>query len=110
MIENFDLSLSINSEWAESTINGLIYHFSPNINVIGMTVILDLDDRGRVTIPKEWRERFRIKRTVAIQSKQGILLIPISSDPIKALKGSFTLEKSVRELKAQADNLLQQEK
>lgn len=75
-----------------------------------MSVILELDERGRITIPKEWRENLQLKRTVAIRSKHGILLIPLSNDPLSTLKGAFTTEKSVKELKHQATKLLEQEK
>ncbi|MFX0185541.1 MAG: AbrB/MazE/SpoVT family DNA-binding domain-containing protein [Candidatus Hodarchaeota archaeon] len=74
-----------------------------------MSVILELDERGRITIPKEWRENLQLKRTVAIQSKHGILLIPLSNDPLNVLRGAFTTEKSVKELKQQASKLLEQE-
>ncbi len=77
--------------------------------LILMSVILELDERGRITIPKEWRESLQLKRTVAIQSKQGILLIPLSNDPLNTLKGSFPTEKSVKELKQQASRLLEPE-
>ncbi|MFQ5981622.1 MAG: AbrB/MazE/SpoVT family DNA-binding domain-containing protein [Candidatus Hodarchaeales archaeon] len=75
-----------------------------------MAVILELDERGRITIPKEWREKLHLKKAVAIQSKQGILLIPVSNDPFDTLKGAFTTKKTVKELKNQADELLHQEK
>ena len=77
--------------------------------MIPMSIILELDERGRITIPKEWRESLQLKRTVAIRSKQGILLIPLSNDPLKTLKGSFQTIKSVKELKQQASKLLEQE-
>jgi len=74
-----------------------------------VSIILELDERGRITIPKKWRESLDLKRTAAIRSKQGILLIPLSNDPLNTLKGSFQTEKSVKELKKQASELLDQE-
>ena len=87
---------------------GLNIRFTPMLLIL-MSVILELDERGRITIPKEWRESLQLKRTVAIQSKQGILLIPLSNDPLNTLKGSFQTGKSVKELKQQASKLLEQE-
>ncbi len=87
---------------------GLNICFTPLLLIL-MSVILELDERGRITIPKEWRESLQLKRTVAIRSKQGILLIPLSNDPLNTLKGSFPTEKSVKELKQQASKLLEQE-
>lgn len=77
---------------------------------MSMAVILELDERGRITIPKEWRESLHLKKAVAIQSKQGILLIPVSNDPFNTLKEAFTTDKTVKELKTQAEELLHQEK
>jgi AbrB family looped-hinge helix DNA binding protein len=73
-----------------------------------MTTILELDDRGRVTIPKAWRETLHLKKVLAIQSRQGILLIPVSKEPFNALKGAFSTDKTVKELKKQADELSRQ--
>ena len=40
-----------------------------------MAIVLDLDDRGRITIPKEWREKLSLNRVVAIHTKNSIYLI-----------------------------------
>ena len=70
-----------------------------------MAVVLDLDDRGRITIPKEWREKLSMKRVVAIHTENSIYLIPVSSDPLKILKGAFTTKKTTEELKKEALDL-----
>ncbi len=74
-----------------------------------MAIVLDLDDRGRITIPKEWRKNLFLKRVVAIQSKNGIYLIPVSDDPLKVLKGAFTTTKITKELKKEALELALEE-
>ncbi len=70
-----------------------------------MAVVLDLDDRGRITIPKEWREKLSLNRVVAIHTKNSIHLIPVSNDPLKVLKGAFTTKKTTKELKKEALDL-----
>jgi len=70
-----------------------------------MAIVLDLDDRGRITIPKEWREKLSLNRVVAIHTKNSIYLIPVSSDPLKVLKGAFTTKKTREELKKEALDL-----
>ncbi len=70
-----------------------------------MAIVLDLDDRGRITIPKEWRKKLSLSRVVAIHTKNSIYLIPVSSDPLKVLKGSFTTNKTTEELKKEALDL-----
>lgn len=74
-----------------------------------MAVVLDLDDRGRITIPKEWRKKFSLNRVVAITTKNSIYLIPVSNDPLKILKGAFTIEKTTEELKKDALDLVLKE-
>jgi len=70
-----------------------------------MVVVLDLDDRGRITIPKEWRKKFSLNRVVAIHTKNSIYLIPVSNDPLKVLKGAFTTTKATEVLKKEALDL-----
>ena len=74
-----------------------------------MAAVLDLDDRGRITIPKEWREKLSMNRVVAIHTKNSIYLIPVSSDPLKVLKGAFTTKKTTEELKKEAFDLVSKE-
>lgn len=75
-----------------------------------MSDILDLDDRGRITIPKNWRNDLNLKRVLAVRSTDKILLIPISDKPLEFLKGSFTTKKTTKELKDQAYSLLEKER
>ena len=74
-----------------------------------MAKVLDLDDRGRITIPKEWREKLSMNRVAAIHTKNSINLIPVSRDPLKVLKGAFTTEKTTKELKKDALDLVLKE-
>lgn len=64
--------------------------------------ILDIDSRGRLTLPKKWREKLKVKKMIAIRSKAKIHLIPVNPDPISELKGSFKTNKSLKQLKQQA--------
>lgn len=74
-----------------------------------MAVVLDLDDRGRITIPKEWRDKLSLSRVVAIHTKNSIYLIPVSNNPLKVLKGAFTTIKTTEELKKEALDLALEE-
>ena len=63
------------------------------------------DDRGRVTIPKEVRDRYGDQyRLVELDS--GIKLVPIPDDPLAQLRAAATdelREASLSDLKAAAD-------
>ena len=47
-----------------------------------------LDDRGRLTIPKELREQYGDRYRLA-QIHDGIKLVPIDEDPLEALREEF---------------------
>ena len=61
-----------------------------------------LDDRGRLTLPKEVRERYGDRYHV-VQLPDGIKLVPVADDPLEALRGEFAaVEKSSDELLEEA--------
>lgn len=58
-----------------------------------------LDDRGRLTIPKELREQYGEQYRI-VQLHDGIKLIPVAEDPLDALRDEFaTVEKTAEELR-----------
>ncbi|MFB6083152.1 MAG: AbrB/MazE/SpoVT family DNA-binding domain-containing protein [Halorientalis sp.] len=60
-----------------------------------------LDDRGRLTLPKEFRERYGEHYHV-VGRQNGIKLVPIDDDPLAALREEFEgVEKSADELRVQ---------
>ncbi|MFD1585438.1 AbrB/MazE/SpoVT family DNA-binding domain-containing protein [Halorientalis brevis] len=61
-----------------------------------------LDDRGRLTLPKEIRERYGDNYHV-VDVHDGIKLIPVAEDPLEALRDEFDdVDKSSDELRAEA--------
>lgn len=61
-----------------------------------------LDDRGRLTLPKELRERYGDRYHV-VQLHDGIKLVPIDVDPLDALRDEFAdVGKSAEELREEA--------
>lgn len=49
------------------------------------------DERGRITIPKEVRERFG-ERYRLVELEDGIKLMPVPDDPIEALRNAASDE------------------
>lgn len=61
-----------------------------------------LDDRGRLTLPKELRERYGDRYHI-VQLHDGIKLIPVDDEPLEALRDEFeAVEKTAGELREEA--------
>lgn len=61
-----------------------------------------LDDRGRLTLPKEIRERHGDRYHI-VELHDGIKLIPVADDPLDALRDEFAdVEKTAGELRERA--------
>ncbi len=61
-----------------------------------------LDDRGRLTLPKELRERYGDHYHI-VELHDGIKLVPVADDPLDALRDEFDdVEKTVDELRDEA--------
>lgn len=61
-----------------------------------------LDDRGRLTLPKELRERYGDHYHI-VELHDGIKLIPVADDPLDVLREEFAdVEKSAGELREEA--------
>jgi bifunctional DNA-binding transcriptional regulator/antitoxin component of YhaV-PrlF toxin-antitoxin module len=61
-----------------------------------------LDDRGRMTLPKELRERYGDRYRI-VEVHDGIKLIPVAEDPLDALRDEFAgVEKTADELREEA--------
>ncbi|MFW5937392.1 MAG: AbrB/MazE/SpoVT family DNA-binding domain-containing protein [Halanaeroarchaeum sp.] len=61
-----------------------------------------VDDRGRLTLPKELRSRFGDRYHI-VELPDGIKLIPLESDPLDALRDEFAdVETDADELRENA--------
>lgn len=48
-----------------------------------MISILKEFGRGQVTLPKKWREKYKTKVYIAKDTKQGLLIVPLTDNSIK---------------------------
>lgn len=61
-----------------------------------------LDDRGRLTLPKELREEYGDRYHV-VEIHDGIKLVPVADDPLDALRDEFAdVDKPAEALRAEA--------
>jgi len=66
--------------------------------------ILQLDSKGRITLPKDVRESLDIgKKVLVINAGDHLKLIPLPSNPLQVLHGAFNLKKSFKQLRKQAE-------
>ena len=66
--------------------------------------ILELDSKGRLTLPKEIRESLDMgKKILIINAGDHLKIIPLPSNPLQILHGAFNVKKPFRELRKQAE-------
>ena len=72
--------------------------------------MLELDSKGRLTVPKSYRRELQLERKVlVVNAGDHLKLIPIPKDPVETLRGAFSVKKSFRELRKQAEAEAQKE-
>lgn len=70
---------------------------------MGKLSILELDSKGRLTLPKDVRESLNIgKKILIINAGDHLKVIPLPSNPLEILHGAFNVKKSFQELRKQA--------
>lgn len=66
--------------------------------------IVELDGKGRLTLPKEIRDSIDVKgRVMVMNAGDHVILIPLPSDPLQKLHGALNARKSFRELRRGAE-------
>lgn len=66
--------------------------------------ILELDDKGRLTLPKKIRESLGIEEKIlVINAGDHLKIIPLPSNPFQTLHGAFNVKKPFRDLRKQAE-------
>jgi bifunctional DNA-binding transcriptional regulator/antitoxin component of YhaV-PrlF toxin-antitoxin module len=66
--------------------------------------ILELDDKGRLTLPKDVRRSLEIgKKVLVINAGDHLKIIPLPSDPFQTLHGAFNIQKPFKQLRKQAE-------
>ncbi|MBS7658884.1 MAG: division/cell wall cluster transcriptional repressor MraZ [Candidatus Bathyarchaeia archaeon] len=72
--------------------------------------ILELDNKGRVTLPKQIRESLNIgKKILIINAGDHLKIIPLPLNPLQTLHGAFNIKKSFKELRKQAELIAENE-
>ena len=66
--------------------------------------VLELDKKGRLTVPKGYRRELGIEgKVLVINAGDHLKVIPIPRDPILTLKGAFSVRKPFKDLRKQAE-------
>jgi bifunctional DNA-binding transcriptional regulator/antitoxin component of YhaV-PrlF toxin-antitoxin module len=77
---------------------------------VGKLSILELDSKGRLTLPKHIRESIDIgKKILVINAGDHLKIIPLPSNPLQILHGAFNVKKPFKELRKQAELIAEKE-
>jgi len=72
--------------------------------------ILELDKKGRLTLPKEIRDSLGIgKKVLIINAGDHLKIIPLPSNLFQILHGAFNIKKPFKELRKQAELIAKNE-
>ena len=72
--------------------------------------ILELDSKGRLTLPKDIRRSLNIgKKILIINAGDHLKIIPLPSNPLQTLHGAFNTKKPFKDLRPQAELLAENE-
>ncbi len=72
--------------------------------------VVDLDDRGRLTLPSEVRKTLKIgDRVLLINAGDHVKLIPLPADPFETLNGALDIDKPFTQLREEAEKAAQRE-
>jgi len=73
---------------------------------VGELSILELDSKGRLTLPKEIRDSLEMsKKVLVINAGDHLKVIPLPSNPFQTLHGAFNVSKRFKELRRQAERV-----
>ncbi len=72
--------------------------------------ILEIDKKGRLTLPKRIRDSLNIgEKILLINAGDHLKIIPLPSNPLQILHGAFNTKKTFRKLREQAEQIAQKE-
>ena len=77
---------------------------------MGKLSVVELDDKGRMTVPRAYRRELGITRKVlVINAGDHLKVMPVPADPVQALRGVFKVNKPFKTLRRQAEALAEKE-
>jgi len=72
--------------------------------------ILELDRKGRLTLPKNLRDSLDMgKKVLIVNAGDHLKIVPLPAEPLKILHGAFNVKKPFKQLRKQAEITAQQE-
>ena len=72
--------------------------------------VVELDERGRLTLPSEVRKRLQIgNRVLLINAGDHVKLIPLPTDPFQTLNGALDIDKPFAQLREEAEKAAHRE-
>jgi AbrB family looped-hinge helix DNA binding protein len=76
-----------------------------------MTVlcIVEIDEKGRITLPKELRKSFKLGKVLVVNAGDHVKLVPFPENPLQVLNGALNIGNPFNEIREEAERLLEKE-
>ena|GEM_PF-600650 len=72
--------------------------------------ILEIDDKGRLTLPKKIWESLNVrKKVLLINAGDHLKIIPLPSGPFQTLYGAFSVKKPFEAMRREAERVAENE-
>lgn len=64
-------------------------------------LMVNVSDRGQLTIPAEFRHRWKVKQFLIVDNGTSLELVPVPDDPVEAFEGCYAgLGRTADEMRA----------
>jgi DNA-binding transcriptional regulator/RsmH inhibitor MraZ len=71
--------------------------------------IVKIDEKGRIALPEKVIESLKLEKVLVVNAGDHVQLVPIPADPLKVLNGALSTGRQFKELRAEAELLLEKE-
>ena len=71
--------------------------------------IVTIDEKGMIALPENVIESLKLGKVLVVNAGDHVQLVPIPSDPLQVLNGALNTGRQFKELRAEAQLLLEKE-
>lgn len=71
--------------------------------------IVNIDEKGRIALPAKVIESLKHGKVLVVNVGDHVKLVPIPADPLQVMNGALSTGRQFKELRAEAELLLEKE-